>query len=361
MTARTRTHLKQEFQNGERPSGEDFSDAWDSFLSIPDDGVSIQNTTLVVNQGLRLGSSGDDQNGTMRFDGTNVQIHDGTGWQNVGSGSGGGGAFGALASGDVAYTDGNNVGIGASFASSAPTFRFEVDLADNSIADSEKVRFGRSAIHQGTGAFLASANFSHVLHANNTSFGFRQNADGQTFFNSPTNTPMFFTQGGNSSAPRLTVVDDGRVVVGSASPPSNDPAMIFQVDGEAGKPGGGTWLNTSDARTKDEVQDYRRGLEALLGVRPVSYRYNGKGGTPAGMRGIGIVGQEVEAILPETVSIHQPGDPVVRAEIPDLRIYDANPLIYVMVNAIKELAARVEALEEQLDAQGGKPAGTATH
>lgn len=35
-------------------------------------------------------------------------------------------------------------------------------------------------------------------------------------------------------------------------------------------------------------------------------------------------------------------------EVTDLRSFDSGPLVYALINAIKELAARVEALEAKL-------------
>ena len=55
MSERNRQHLKQEFSDGERPSGADFADLMDSFLNKADDALSIDATgTLVLGQGMRL-------------------------------------------------------------------------------------------------------------------------------------------------------------------------------------------------------------------------------------------------------------------------------------------------------------------
>jgi len=60
-----------------------------------------------------------------------------------------------------------------------------------------------------------------------------------------------------------------------------------------------------------------------------------------------VLGQEVEAVFPEMVSRVTTGpDPEQR----DLRIFDGSALTFVLVNAVKELAARVESLEQALAA-----------
>ena len=75
------------------------------------------------------------------------------------------------------------------------------------------------------------------------------------------------------------------------------------------------------------------------------FRYNGKAGTARGAASVGVIGQEIEAVLPETVSTTSAQLDAEVGEVPDLRIYDGNALPYVLVNAVKELAQRVEALE----------------
>ena len=50
-TPLNRAQLRQEFRDGERPSGNDFANAWESFLNQLDDGVKIDsNGNLEVNR-----------------------------------------------------------------------------------------------------------------------------------------------------------------------------------------------------------------------------------------------------------------------------------------------------------------------
>ena len=75
MTKRTRDYLIQEFKDGERPSGEDFADLMESFLSQEDDGLEIgDDDTLELPRGLRLGNSVNEVPGTLRFNGTTVEF-----------------------------------------------------------------------------------------------------------------------------------------------------------------------------------------------------------------------------------------------------------------------------------------------
>ena len=80
-------------------------------------------------------------------------------------------------------------------------------------------------------------------------------------------------------------------------------------------------------------------------VRPVRFRYNGRGGTQAGRASVGVLGQEIEAIVPETVQrVSVANDP----GLDDMRVFDPSALTYVLINAVKELAAKVEHLEQEL-------------
>jgi hypothetical protein len=95
------------------------------------------------------------------------------------------------------------------------------------------------------------------------------------------------------------------------------------------------------------VRDLEAGLAALRQVRPVRFRYNGRARTSPGQAGVGVLAQEIETVLPETVQrATVPDDPALG----DLRLFDSSMLTYVLINAVKELATRVEHLEQALAA-----------
>ena len=56
--------------------------------------------------------------------------------------------------------------------------------------------------------------------------------------------------------------------------------LIHLSADSAGKPGGGSWTNSSDARLKNILGEYTRGLDELRRLRPIRYRYNGEFNTP---------------------------------------------------------------------------------
>ena len=122
------------------------------------------------------------------------------------------------------------------------------------------------------------------------------------------------------------------------------PAGLLQLNADSAyKPGGGSWSNSSDARIKTDVRPFRDGLATLLKINPVHYTYNGKGGCPKGLRGIGVVAQEVQKAVPYCVSSVRTKLQEEDAEETDLLTFNASALLFVLINAVKELAARLPA------------------
>jgi hypothetical protein len=129
---------------------------------------------------------------------------------------------------------------------------------------------------------------------------------------------------------------------------------VLQVAGDAFKnTGSASWLIASDARLKEDVRDFEAGLAQLRRVRPVRFRYNGRAGTPAGLAGVGVLGQEIETVFPEMIR----RVPLAEADQGQdaMRVFDGSALTFVLVNAVKELAAKVDQLEQALVA-ARKPA-----
>jgi len=133
----------------------------------------------------------------------------------------------------------------------------------------------------------------------------------------------------------------------------------FIVPSAAYKPGGGAWADGSDARIKDVLADYKTGLEAILALRPVWFRYKNNWSRDGdvekerhrevvGKEYIGLVAQEAEIPMPEMVSsITAKLDNI---EVNDLRILDMTALPLALVNAIKELVTMNAALSERVAA-----------
>jgi len=119
----------------------------------------------------------------------------------------------------------------------------------------------------------------------------------------------------------------------------------LSINGNAFKPGGGSWSTLSDERTKKSVEPLRGALGRLLQLRGVTFEYS----DPAAFheqpgQHIGMVTQEVEKVFPTWVDTASDG-----YERLTFRGFEA-----VAVEAVRELdssskktAARVAELERQ--------------
>lgn len=115
------------------------------------------------------------------------------------------------------------------------------------------------------------------------------------------------------------------------------------------KPGGGSWADSSDGRIKNDVHDYTTGLSAVISLRPVWYKFKPETDRDSQKSYVGLVAQEAEQVMPEMV--YTTDESVGRITYKDMRILDSSALIYALVNAIKELNAKVENLEAQIHTQ----------
>ena len=129
----------------------------------------------------------------------------------------------------------------------------------------------------------------------------------------------------------------------------------FIINGAtAYKPGGGSWTATSDIAIKKDISSYTKGLSDLETLRPVSFKYNGLYGSPNDDKThVGFVAQEVQtSAFSEIVSTYTYTDPLLPNEDPaqneppkDLLAVNPSDLVLALINAVKELNARVKALE----------------
>jgi hypothetical protein len=172
----------------------------------------------------------------------------------------------------------------------------------------------------------------------------------------------------NTSAGQLTLTN-----INGGGSAFLDPSGGFFVNGGAAKPGGGAWVDSSDARIKITLGDYEPGLDEVVQLRPIVYAFKGND-TPtadpgaSGPQGrvpydgavpfpgsfhyqaavdrtpfVGFVAQELETVFPDMVSTVA-GFIDGRA-VSDIRNVNVTNLIFALVNAVKTLAARLDALE----------------
>ena len=154
---------------------------------------------------------------------------------------------------------------------------------------------------------------------------------------------------GTNDSFRMTVQNDGDVGIGTASP-SYDLQMGYN---SAAKPTSSAWTVISDTRLKDEVSSFDDGLDLVMQIRPILFKYNGKIGLPMDEIGVGTMAQELQQIAPYMVKsfVYTEGTTAGPEETinntgrtEEYLAVDYGAMDFVLVNAVKEL-------KQQLDEQ----------
>jgi hypothetical protein len=119
-----------------------------------------------------------------------------------------------------------------------------------------------------------------------------------------------------------------------------------------------TWTTTSDVRLKKNITDNSKGLTEINQLRVTNFEYRtedeidmsefpladnpnqvviGKG--KEGEIQTGVIAQEIESVLPECIEVSDKGAKTVSTD----------PIMWALVNAVKELSAKVNELESKLN------------
>ncbi len=160
-------------------------------------------------------------------------------------------------------------------------------------------------------------------------------------------TPTASISGNLIVMPNVSNSSGGNVGIGVASPTHT----LELWNDDAAKSLTTTWTVTSDERTKTNIQSFNDGLAVIDQIDPVTFTYNGLGGTIAGASGIGVIAQDIQKVAPYTVGTFQaklnPND------TNETTLLDFNPhaLFFITINAIKELDAKIGALSQNVVTQ----------
>ena len=127
---------------------------------------------------------------------------------------------------------------------------------------------------------------------------------------------------------------DNQVGIGTTT-----PGFLLEVDGSAGKPGGGSWSASSDARLKTDVEPYTDGLQSVLAIDPVTYRYNALSGYDTHPTHVGVIAQQLQEVSPYMVSV---SDRVATDGTTGYLAVDNSAMTYMLINAVKEQQAIIE-------------------
>ena len=122
----------------------------------------------------------------------------------------------------------------------------------------------------------------------------------------------------------------------------------LHVSGNATKTSGSSWISVSDERLKSNIQVYEKGLSEILQITPKTFEFNGKAGTQVGQSQVGIIAQEIKDVLPESINTFN--KKLEETDETETELYDFNqdPLVYTLLNAVKELSAKIDTLENKI-------------
>lgn len=153
-----------------------------------------------------------------------------------------------------------------------------------------------------------------------------------------TNFRIYAFQGGGALAADMAFQPaGGRVGIGT-----NTPDQLLSVNGEASKAGGGAWAVFSDERLKKINGGFNTGLKAVMQLQPIRYEYlkNNALGIKSEGEHVGFGAQALQKIIPEAVTENDRGYLLVNND----------PIIWTMLNAIKEQQKEIEQLKGQVRA-----------
>lgn len=142
---------------------------------------------------------------------------------------------------------------------------------------------------------------------------------------------IFFTGGLSTANERVRITDNGIM-------PSADNAVAL---GSTTKRWNAVWsvngtIQTSDARLKEQITDMQYGLNEIMKLRPVTYRWKQD---PAMLK-VGLIAQEVQQVVPEVV--------VGNAQSDTLGMNYAE-LVPVLIKSVQELKKEIEDLKKELE------------
>jgi hypothetical protein len=151
----------------------------------------------------------------------------------------------------------------------------------------------------------------------------------------PNNRFSVFFNTGSGFSERMTIDSSGNVGINTTAPDQK-----FSVNGDASKVGGGSWQSFSDERLKNIKGNFNRGLKDLMQLRPLRYEY--KPDNVLGLKSygehIGFSAQSLQAVIPEAVTANGQGYLMVNND----------PILWTMLNAIKEQQKEIAALKSEV-------------
>jgi hypothetical protein len=230
-------------------------------------------------------------------------------------------------------SESNAIVLGCTFNCAVGTSQPNVGIGTTTPLSPLDVLANGSSIHTlignvGCGNSNAGIIFATTLNANCQTYAISGDTGGNTYVDAP-GGELHLRISPNTDA--MIITSSGAVGIGTTSPDNT-----LTVNGSADKPGGGSWGVFSDGRLKTVEGTYDAGLDTILKLNPIRYRYKEQNamGIRDHQQHIGFVAQDVEKAIPEAVSRNSQGYLLVNND----------PILWTMLNAIKQQQAEIEAL-----------------
>jgi len=169
---------------------------------------------------------------------------------------------------------------------------------------------------------------------------------------------------GSTRANAITVLKSGYVGLGTSAPTHQ---LELSTD-DAYKPSTALWGVISDQRVKTDILDYTKGLRDIIELKPVSYKYDSRyyDSNVSDKTNIGFIAQDIEKLHPEWVNTKpqsfypnkeydEKGNLISLGEveiIKDFKTINPSDMLYMMVNAIKELNNEIVNLKKIIESNG---------
>jgi hypothetical protein len=332
MPQQNRVSLKSYFLTGSKPTQNNFGDLIDSMINLKEDAISLDPTgNPVLSKGITIGNSTLDTVGTIRWSGSVFQFRDNAGWHDL-SLTGGTSSQWTTIGANINLAAGN-AGIGVA---AGPTYKLEVNLNNSTGAANavDTVRLGNAAIFaDGSYAYI-----SHRSQAATNTYALAQDSVGNVIINCAAGRSISLFEAGAVKAS----FSGGGLSIGSIP---GVATTLLTVWGVAAKSGSPAWILASDKRVKKDITPFTDGLDHLKKLKPVNFKYNGKGGHATDIPYVGLIAQDVQEVLPYMVGkMKVKMEPTDEQETEILSL-DVNALTYVMMNSIRELDNRLTKLE----------------
>ena len=216
------------------------------------------------------------------------------------------------------------------------------------------ISFSQAGVSFGCGATASNgiANFSFGRGTANPNNGVTANIEGSFVVgrynnDTTTNCHHFAVGTGTGDLSRCTAFNvdaNHRVGIGVLAP----SCQLQLSQNSAGKPTSSAWCIVSDERLKCNIRPYQKGLNEIIQVNTKVFDYNGKAEHPKDKDAVGIIAQEMINVFPETISSFKAKLNEEDEEETELLGYDSHAVTYALINAVKELNAKIETLENKI-------------